>query len=518
MMLSNPTGCGGMGKERWARRCEAQHATRWLERPPRARHQLRPSVWTWAVAVVALTLTAGCASTGTRPDLGEIYAEAAHSQNEMGNPVILVPGMTGSNLIDRESGLAVWGAYRGGSVDVNTAKGARLVALPMAEGVPLDQLHDRVVPDGVIDRVRFSLLRLPFSLDAYTDILRTLRLGGFRDESFGHAAGMVYGKDHFTCFQFGYDFRRSNAENAARLDDFIREKESYLREEYRKRGIVRRKPIKFDLVAHSMGGLLVRYYLRYGRAALPADGSLPAITWAGAQKVGRVILVGTPNAGSAETLERLTQGINFTFVAHYPPAVLGTFTSAYELLPRQRHRALLDPAAGEKSLDLLDFAEWERRGWGLADPKQDEILQKLLPEVSDRTVRRRIALDHLAKCLRNARQFQAALDVPATPPSGTQISLIAGDAIATPAVMTIGRHGLPEVQRRAAGDGVVTRSSALMDERMGRPAESRLQSPVAWDTVLFISSGHREMTGKPEFIDNMLHLLLEAPDKGPREN
>jgi len=471
----------------------------------------------WLLAVATLSAVAGCTSTGTQANLGEIYAEAAHHQGELGNPVILVPGLMGSNLVDRESGKPVWGAFRSGSVDTSTAAGRRTLALPMAEGMPLRELRDGVVPDGVLDRMRFSLLRLPFSLKAYSDILLTLSLAGFRDENLGHAAGAVYGQDHFTCFQFDYDFRRSNADNAARLDDFIREKEDYLTKEYRKRGIARTQPIKFDLVAHSMGGLLVRYYLRYGRAPLPADGTLPAITWAGAQKVGRVILVGTPNAGSAETLEKLTQGMHLPFVANYSPALLGTFPSIYELLPRPRHKILVAAGAGSPPVDFMEAAEWERRGWGLADPGQDGILQQLLPEISDRATRRRIALDHLEKSLRNARQFHAALDAPAVPPPGTTLSLVAGDAIPTAAVMRIGPHGQPEILSRAAGDGVVTRSSALMDERTGGPLTTRLQSRITWDYVLFIASGHREMTGKPEFIDNMLHLLLEAPAEEPRK-
>lgn len=471
----------------------------------------------WLAAAATLTAVAGCTSPGIKPDLGTIYAETAHHQSELGNPVILVPGLMGSNLVDRESGKPVWGAFRSGSVNANTPEGARILALPMAEGLPLRELRDGVGPDGVLDRMRFSLLRLPFSLKAYSDILLTLRLAGFRDESLGRAAGTVYGQDHFTCFQFDYDFRRSNADNAARLDDFIRKKEDYLTKEYQKRGIVRPKPIKFDLVAHSMGGLMVRYYLRYGRTPLPADGTLPAITWAGARKVGRVILVGTPNAGSAETLEKLTQGMHLPFIANYSPALLGTFPSIYELLPRPRHKILVEAGAGSRPIDFMEVAEWERRGWGLADPGQDEILQQLLPEISDRATRRRIALDHLGKSLRNARQFHAALDVPAVPPPGTTLSLVAGDAIATPAVMRIGPHGRPEILSRAAGDGVVTRSSALMDERTGGPVVSRLQSPIPWDYVLFIASGHREMTGKPEFIDNMLHLLLEAPAERPPE-
>jgi triacylglycerol esterase/lipase EstA (alpha/beta hydrolase family) len=50
--------------------------------------------------------------------------------------------------------------------------------------------------------------------------------------------------------------------------------------------------VKFDIVAHSMGGLVARYYLRYGTQDLPPDGSLPELTWAGAQYVDNLIMVG----------------------------------------------------------------------------------------------------------------------------------------------------------------------------------------------------------------------------------
>jgi len=36
-----------------------------------------------------------------------------------------------------------------------------------------------------------------------------------------------------------------------------------------------------------------------------ADGSLPELTWAGASNVRKAILIGTPNAGSAKTLDQL---------------------------------------------------------------------------------------------------------------------------------------------------------------------------------------------------------------------
>ena len=91
-----------------------------------------------------------------------------------------------------------------------------------------------------------------------------------------------------------------------------------------------RPDLKFDIVAHSMGALLTRYYLRYGTADLPQDGSLPELTWAGAEHIERVVMVAPPNAGAGDALLDLVAGRKFGFLGpRYEPALLGTFPSMY---------------------------------------------------------------------------------------------------------------------------------------------------------------------------------------------
>ena len=102
------------------------------------------------------------------------------------------------------------------------------------------------------------------------------------------------GPSDFTCFQFPYDWRRDNAENARRLHEFIREKRDYVQAELLRRYGIRRDDLRFDVIAHSMGGLLLRYYLEYGDQPLPEDGSAPRVTWAGAVNVAHAVLVATP--------------------------------------------------------------------------------------------------------------------------------------------------------------------------------------------------------------------------------
>lgn len=465
--------------------------------------------------IVAAVVAVGCtAGPSPAPDLGGLYTRAARAGDVTRNPVIVIPGILGSKLQDRESGRVVWGAFIGTYADPRRPDGARLVALPMADGRPLRELRDGVVPAGVLDRVRVGILGLPLEQHAYLYILRALGVGGYRDEALGRMGQIDYGPGHFTCFQFDYDWRRDNAENAQRLHEFILEKRAYVAAELAKRHGISNADVKFDIVAHSMGGLLARYYLQYGGADLPDDGSLPALTWAGARYVERAVLVGTPNAGSVNALVNLVEGTQLAFILpRYPAAVVGSMPSLYQLLPRTRHVAVIENGASPGTpLDLFDPAVWERLGWGLAAADQGPVLQWLLPDIQDQAARRRVALDHLRKALARAKQFHAALDVPASPPNGLRLHLFAGDATPTPAVLLVDRAtGALALQSEGPGDGTVLRSSAIMDERAGRPWTRGVASPIAWSDVTFVFSDHLGMTRDPAFTDNILYRLLESP-------
>jgi len=457
---------------------------------------------------------AGCASNDRLPDLGGLYTRVARHHDELRNPVIVIPGILGSRLVDGESGRIVWGAFAGEYANPQTPDGARILALPMREGAPLRALDDDVRPDGVLDRLKVNWLGLPLELRAYANILAALGVGGFRDEELGRSGAIDYGGDHFTCFQFAYDWRRDNVENAKRLHAFVEEKRAYVAKEREKRFGTKDADVRFDIVAHSMGGLLTRYFLMYGDADLPDEGPLPPVTWEGASHVDRVVLVGTPNAGSVKAFTQLVQGVRFgPLLPEYEPAIVGNFPSIYQLLPRARHRPVVDAADPSRAFDdLLDPALWERMGWGLAAPDQDPVLEFLLPDVSDPAARRRIALDHLRKTLRRAERFAASLDRSVEPPEGLDLSLFVGDAVPTPAVAAVDRRdGSVRLVEEAAGDGTVLRSSALMDERVGGTWSPQLVSPIRWSRTTFLFTDHLGITRDPAFTDNVLYHLLEEP-------
>lgn len=238
------------------------------------RKRRRPAVV--FICLLTSVVVAACHAPPRAPDLGGLYNELAQNEDPYRNPVILIPGILGSKLVDRSSGSIVWGTFGFGNADPKDPSGARLVSLPMAE-----------------------------------------------------------------------------------------EKKIYVEKELEKRFGVTDHDVKFDIVAHSMGGLVARYYLRYGDQDLPSDGSLPKLNWAGSKFVDRLVMVGTPNGGALDALLKLVRGYHpALLLPRYPPAVLATMPSLYEMLPRNRHGVLLDDR-GQPVDDILDPELWYKNNWEL---------------------------------------------------------------------------------------------------------------------------------------------------------
>ncbi|MEM7661237.1 MAG: hypothetical protein AAF292_03235 [Pseudomonadota bacterium] len=466
------------------------------------------------IVLLAGLILSACAGSPPQADLNSIYERSAQYHLPDRNPVIVIPGILGSQLVDDASGRTVWGAFRGTYADPRRAEDAQLIALPIGADVPFSELKDEVRPNGVLETLQVRLLGIPIDLRAYVGILSTLGVGGYADETLG-LNGIDYGDDHFTCFQFDYDWRRDNVENAARLKEFIDTRRAYIQAEYEKRYGIEDAEVKFDIVAHSMGGLITRYFLRYGDAPLPADGSEPEITWAGADDVEKVVLVGTPNGGASETLHQLIDGYDRgrPVLPRYPSFIMGTFPSIYQLLPRPRqNRVVYDHGAPLK--DIYDGALWAKYGWGIAAKDGDTIdfLERALPNATGNEERTQIAIAYQTAALARAEAFHQSLDRPAETPPGLDLYLIAGDAIRTPYIVTVdSESGDSDVTEFGPGDGSVPRYSALADERISGDWQPYLVSPIEWAGVTFLSSSHIGLTTDPAFADNVLYKLLEAP-------
>ena len=436
-------------------------------------------------------------------------------------PVILIHGLLGAKLEDQSTGDEFWGTF---SPTLPGHDSLKLLSVPMSPGLPLRELSNNTHASFLLDTVSIRVMGMEFSTLAYGPLVDTIRKAGYVQE--GSKEQLEDGRCP-TFFIFYYDWRRSIAENAAELGKFIRAKQAQLGEEYRMRYGIVPEPIRFDLMGHSMGGLIGRYYMRYGETPLPEapDAPDPAITWAGAKNVGKLIQVGTPNAGYLDTVLELVNGLRLQPGAPlYPATVIGTFPSYYEMMPFPQFAAVRKAVSGKsedesvargEAVDLYDVNTWVKYKWGLANPAADADLQWLLPNVATPQERRDIALDHLGKCLNSAKRIASMLSTPDPTDSEVFQMVFIGDSVPTSSIALVDDDGALHVARYDSGDGKVSAVSARADLRNPDnqgPWGIRMESPVHWSGVIHVSGAHMGITQAPDFIHNMRFYLVQFPD------
>lgn len=410
------------------------------------------------------------------------------------NPVILIPGVMGSRLVSDDASQSLWGEFR--IRDRKSAELARQFAIPMVPGQPLDRLRSATRPDGTLAQMEGRVAGMPVRLKVYANILSALGVSSHRESHAVTASGQLP-----PALEFDYDWRRSLDESARRLAYFIARATRFLQLQ---RGST--DPVRFDVVAHSMGGLVLRYFLLYGDRLLPSDGP-PRPTWDGAALVDNAVIVGTPSAGSLFALGRLTTGMTgVPVIPSLDPILVGTMPSLYQLLPRAGLGGVFREPGRTDAADLLDADFWDRFQWSLARVSEHDRLARQLPDVDSASRRREIAVDHLHKCLASARVFHDAMDsVPPSPPAHLRLHLVAGQTHNTPLVATLDKTGRGvRYSRMGPGDGTVLRSSAALG-RGGRAARS---APIRWHSVRFISSRHQALPQDPVFVRHLLKDLL----------
>ncbi|MCA1614163.1 MAG: hypothetical protein LC800_08450 [Acidobacteria bacterium] len=161
-----------------------------------------PSLITLALALALAG--AGCGARRT-PDLVRIFERARSRPGKP--PIVIVPGILGSQLRNPQTGEIVWPSGLRSDVDG--------LSLPMTPA--LRENRDALVADEIVLRARLlpKLERFSPEVAVYRELIRALKdYGGYREGSWDAPAP---GDHQDTFYVFPYDWRRDNVETAALL-------------------------------------------------------------------------------------------------------------------------------------------------------------------------------------------------------------------------------------------------------------------------------------------------------------
>jgi pimeloyl-ACP methyl ester carboxylesterase len=394
----------------------------------------------------------------------------ARGTNPETSPAVVVPGILGSELL-RPDGTQVW-------LNAGNALGHHDLALPVS--TPVDAAEEGLRPGGLLGTA--AVLPRVFGFTEYADLLDLLR-------------GTELAHHVFT-----YDWRRDLVASARRLGvtlDALAES----------RGD---EDARFDVIGHSMGGLVARYYLRFGDAEPDSP-----VTWAGARRIRNLVLVATPSGGSIASLDAILNGnrvgLSSTTLA---ASVIATMPSIYQLLPPAGVGALLGHKLQPLHVDLHDPGTWERFGWGSFAPSSGSRQRPLPNAIGDEAARA-----NLVAALARARAFHLALARPVPCPCPVRVVALGGDCLPTLArALVAEKRGVPprfEPWTRAesaammdAGDGRVTRASVLA-AHLPEAGTSEMGSGVAeLSQAFFGCADHHGIYGEPTFQSVLLRALL----------
>ncbi len=436
--------------------------------------------------LLAVWLLSSCTTVHT--GLADLYNKPEARRDQP--PIVIVHGMFGSQLHSR-TGRPIW-----------AGDGTR--ATSWSQLAPKFDNH-AMLDDGVQARALASRAAGIALDDALLDILE--RSGGYMPAQIGQPS--PEGRRYYV---FTYDWRRGAVHVARELDAFL----AAIRADYGS------DEQKVDLVAHGYGGLIVRYFLRYGTEDV-LDGRPLEVTLAGARHARRVILLGVPNLGTLVALQMARDGLRIGR-KQVPAETLALMPSFPQVFPHPLAGAFITADGEPYSLDLFDIEVWRQNQWAIFDPQARA--HKSATREGARWLRQ--AEQALEKQLRRGERFVAALTAP-TPTAPARYIVFGGVCIPTIAHSVVEREA-GQLQLRwnykqvrapvtsdlehlmmAPGDGTITKASLLGQAAgAGRASQQKTHFPLGYSFVL--CEQHATISANYDFQNNLLHALLDQDD------
>lgn len=426
------------------------------------------------------------------------------------NPVILIPGLSGSELRHKTTNERVWfRAVKSKSEDLR---------LPISADIT--SAHDDLIPTDVLRSIKLGIFPIT---DVYGGFINAMAVrGGYHEESWDKPSENGY---QDSLYVYPYDWRLDNVGNARlliRRIDALRLK-------------LKKPDLKFDIVAHSMGGIIARYAAMYGDTDLidsPGD-SKP--TWAGASYFDKIVLLGTPNEGSALSLSNLINGfmiggmrIDLPFVQDTSKFMIFTIPAVYQLLPAPGTFRAYDDRLQPLEIDLYDPKVWSKYGWNPIDDKG-------FADAFDRN-EQKVAGDYFAAALDRAKRLHLALSAAGGRTGGIGFYVVGADCRTALDSILVYRNSSdtkwitmfrPKGFTRAdgqrvtedelkklmmsPGDGIVTSRSL---EAVTQSARASQKSILGSESDKLICGEHNTLATNVRIQDHILSILSGKADRG----
>ena len=388
--------------------------------------------------------------------------------------IIFIPGYSGSALRNQSTGERIW-------LTVSEALwGSSTLALDK-EGLEISGAM-KLIEDGILRKV--GVVPFLYAVDIYDSFIEKL------ESRFEGRSRIIL---------FPYDWRQDNFKTVTKLDQLVDQ-------------LIDDGTRSISIIAHSMGGLVTTYYLRYGAQEPEMTSELPRETWSGAQQIDRVVLAGVPFRGTMARFRDMQEGaqygLNKTLMAGQ---AMSSFPSSYQLLPFFESSKILSRDLQPIPDVIFNPEYWIKNRWGLL--RSDEASPQAVENREQFTTRE----------LERARQFLEWINRPSQEEGGlsTRLLHIVGKGRPTLAKVILlkdheegaglllfdekdlGKY-LPEISADFLfenGDGSVTLESASLPQVLTEkfPSVSSLETKI----------GHRDIFNDKKVWEQVFDFLSE---------
>lgn len=432
------------------------------------------------------------------PDLHRLYMETMMVNDQP--PVVFIHGVLGSKLKDIDTNEDLWPGPASRLFLHDYSDIAFDIDPDTLEPLP-SHAEAYAISEGAVGK------------DFYGKIVRTLGdTGGYHLATIGQKVNPKQ-KNYYV---FHYDWRQDNVISAGQLADFI----DQIRIDYDNPNL------KVDIVAHSMGGLISRYYIRYGKQDVTIDNNFDKkISLYGAERVRRVILLGTPNLGSVKTLNLFITGVKIG-LKKISTETLATMPSLYQLFPHPLNNWIVTSEGKPLDRDLFDVNVWRRFQWSIFDPKVRETISAKFDSQEQANAYLTTLEAYFEKHLERARRFVWSLTVP-LPENHPTLTVFGGGCTLTSARIVVEEVNGESLIRMhpdeitqpvegidydalllEPGDGSVTKASLLGRNILDPSIKRHEYIFLPLKQSFFLCVSHNSLTGNLNFQDNLLNTLL----------